>query len=346
VGAARGIDEQRLLRAFVTGFEVGARLGDGGVGVRLNQSGWHATPALAGLSTAIGVCASIGASASKLSHALALAATQGGGLTASFGTMAKPMHSGLAAMQGVIAAELADAGFDAMAAPLDAGGRYLATLLQDPDAHFNLPPFEAQWEITRNSFKPYAACQLAHGAIDAAMRLRARVDGRPIARITAFVHPLAVKIATVQAPRTPTEGKFCVGFCVALALAGYPLCVDDFCDATLGDRALLDMTARLTLRATDDIERTATRLEVELSDGEVLIEDVAHAFGSIGNPMDWRALDAKFITATEAQLGDDAKTLLEVLHRFEEPGSLRALARLTDRRAARTPLAGIPHVSR
>jgi hypothetical protein len=85
------------------------------------------------------------------------------------------------------------------------------------------------------------------------------------------------------------------------------------------------------MRAADGIERTATRLEIELADGEVVVEDVAHAFGSVGNPMDWNALDTKFIAATTPFLGDDAQGLLQVLHRFGEAGSLRQLIELTQR---------------
>lgn len=331
-GAQHGYDERQLLRAFVTGFEVDARLGDGGIGVRLNQSGWHATPTLAGFGTAAGISALMGLDAARVAHALAISATEAGGLTASFGTMAKPMHSGKAAMDGVVAAELAQAGFQGVPDVLDVPGRFLATLLQDGDAHFDPSPFDATWEITRNSFKPYGACQLSHGAIDAAQRVRVRLGGRSIVRITAFVHPLAVKIATVTKPATPTEGKFCVGFCVALALRGLPVSNADFTHESLRDPELLDMTSRLTMHAADGIERTATRLEIELADGEVVVEDVAHAFGSVGNPMDWNALDTKFIAATTPFLGDDAPELLQVLHCFGEAGSLRRLIGLTQRR--------------
>jgi 2-methylcitrate dehydratase PrpD len=337
VGAERDIDEQRMLRAFVTGFEVDARLGDHGVGVRLNQGGWHATPTLGGFGVACGIAAMLGLDASKVSHALALCATQAGGLAASFGSMAKPMHSGKAAADGVMAAALAEAGFTGAADPLDPAGRFLATLLQDPGAQFTLPPFDPVWEITRNSFKPYAACQLAHGAIDAAQRVRPRVAGRPVRRITAFVHPLAVRIATVTDPVTPTQGKFCVGFCVALALSGRPLSNDDFSPENLRDPWLRDMTGRVEMRATGGIERTATRLEIELASGESLVEDVAHAFGSIGNPMDWASLDAKFIASTRALLGANAPVLLQALHRFGDPGSLARLFALT--RPLHDPLA-------
>jgi 2-methylcitrate dehydratase PrpD len=341
VGQERGADETRMLRAFVTAFEVAARLGDHGIGVRLNHAGWHATPTLGGFAVAAGVAALLGLDAARTAHAFGLCATQAGGLAASFGTMGKPLHSGKAAVDGLLAATLAEAGYTGAPQVFDDGGRFLATLLQDPQARFELAPFEDVWEITRNSFKPYAACQLAHGAIDAAQRIRGRIAGRRVRRVTAFVHPLAIRIATVIDPTTPTEAKFCVGFCVALALAGYPLSNDDFSVERLADRSLRAMTARVSMRAEDGIERTATRLEVELESGEVLVEDVRHAFGSIGNPMDWRALDGKFLSSTRAALGARAPALLQTLHRFGERGSLEEALRLTAV-AAESPASGAP----
>jgi 2-methylcitrate dehydratase PrpD len=327
-GAARDVDEMRILRAFVTGFEIAARLGDGGVGVRLNQNGWHATPTLGRFGAASAVAAAWNLDEPRIAHALALCGTQVSGLTVSFGTMGKPLHAGKCAFDAVFSVELAEAGFEGAADILGDGGRYLATLLQDREARFSIASLEGAWEIGRNSFKPYAACQLAHAAISGAHRVRERLRGRRIERIGAFVHPLAITIAGVQDARTPTEGKFSTAFCIALALAGHPISTDDFSESRLQDPALRDVASRVTMHAEDGIERTATRLEILLEGGELVVEDMKAAFGSIDNPMDWAALDAKFITLTEPRLGKAAHELLGVLHRFEKPGSAQALFRL------------------
>jgi 2-methylcitrate dehydratase PrpD len=333
VGVEQGFDERQMLRAFVTGFEVGARLGQGGgIGVRLNQSGWHATAVLGRFGAVAALAALTGLDAQRTAHALALCATQAGGLTASFGTMAKPMHAGKAAMDAILALDLAEAGFTGVDQVLDPAGQFLTTLLQDPDARFAPPDF-ADWEIRRNSFKPYAACQLAHAAIDAAHRARPRIGKRRVERIDAFVHPLAIKIASKRDARTPTEGKFSTGFCVALGLAGYPVLIEDFAPPRLADPALQEVAARLTMHAADGIERTGTRLEVHLADGEVVVEDVTDAFGSIGNPMDWQALDAKFIGCAEPALGTRAQELLRTLHGFAQRGAAVRAFELAERHA-------------
>jgi 2-methylcitrate dehydratase PrpD len=48
-------------------------------------------------------------------HALAIAASEASGLKENFGTMVKPLHAGLAARNGVLAALLAQAGLSASA---------------------------------------------------------------------------------------------------------------------------------------------------------------------------------------------------------------------------------------
>ena len=327
-GMERGVDEQKMLRAFVTGFEVAARLGDGGIGVRLNQSGWHATPVLGGFGAASAVSALWGLDEGRVAQALALCGTQASGMTVSFGTMGKPLHAGKSALDAVLSVELAEAGYEGAAEFLDEGGRYLATLLQDDAARFVPVAFDDGWEIRRNSFKPFATGQLTHAAIDAAQRVRSRIGTKAISRIDAFMHPLAIKIAGKIDPRTPTEAKFSTGFCIALGLAGHPVTDGDFVDARVQDAHLRDIASRVTLHAEDAMARTATRLEIELVGGEKMVEDVKAAFGSIDNPMRWPALDAKFMALTEPLLGGDARDLLDVLHRFERTGSAAELFRI------------------
>src|SRR5207302_9836894 len=93
-----------------------------------------------------------GLDAERALHAVGGAATQTGGLTASFGTMAKPFHAGKAAMDGVVAAQLAAAGFAAATGLFEPGGGLDTTLVQDRSARF-APVDLAGWHILENSFK-------------------------------------------------------------------------------------------------------------------------------------------------------------------------------------------------
>ena len=325
--------EPLILKAFITGFEIAARLGDKGTGIRLNNNGWHATPTLAGVGAAAAAAVLLGLTEDAIEHALGLAATQASGLTASFGTMAKPLHAGKVAMNAVLATELAATGYQGARGILDRNSVLVRTLLQDPGATLEMDPFEETWEITRNSFKPYAACQLTHAAIDAARAAAADWKGRPIERIRVFVNPLAIKIADLRKPRSSTEGKFSLGFCIALGLKGYPVSIRDFAEDRITDESLQDIARRVESVADENESRTSARLEITLADGETLTRSVAHAFGSIGNPLGWKELNEKFLATVSGPLPARAETLLTTLQHFERPGSLMQMFEQTTRPA-------------
>lgn len=322
LGAAYKADEQALLKAFIGGFEVGASLGSGGVGVRLNESGWHSTAVLGRISSVIAASYLLGLDESAIEDALGLAATQAGGLTASFGTMAKPFHAGKAAADGLMAAQLAAAGLGASRELMDSPKGLFGTIFQDRRTVPSLEGLGVVSEILRNSLKPYAACQLAHGPIDAALQLRDKIGNARIEAITTYVNPLAVEIAGVRDPRTPMAGRFSTGYCIALALHGYPISPDDFTPDRLSDPALMDITRRVSLVGTPDVSRTAARIEAKMADGSTVLANVEHAFGSEGNPMGWPQLEAKFASLVRPHLGSAAPELYKVLVNFERPGSL------------------------
>lgn len=322
LGAERETGEADLLKAFVCGFEVGASLGSQGVGVKLNESGWHSTAVLGRVSSASAASYLMTLAPEAIEDALGLAATQAGGLTASFGTMAKPFHAGKAAMDGIIAAQLAEAGLVASHALLDSPRGLFGTIFQDRQTIPSLEQLGKYPEIMQNSLKPYAACQLAHAPIDAALLLREKMGNKSVESIVIDVNPLAIEIAAVQNPRTPTEGRFSSAYCVALALKGYPVAPSDFSMERLADRDLMELAARVSLRAAPSVSRTAARLEARLSDGTSVHTNVEHAFGSVGNPLGWMQLESKFMSLVEPLFGAPATTeMYEMLKAFEQKGS-------------------------
>src|SRR5437016_3854672 len=162
-------NEAAMLSAFVAGFETAARIGDG-LGEPVSARGWHGTGVFGRLGAAAAASALLRLNAERALHGLGLAATQTGGLTASFGTMAKPFHAGKAAMDGVVAAQLVGAGFTAATGLFEPDGGLDTALVQDRSASFAAIDL-AGWHILENSFKPYAACHLTHPAVDAAHAL-------------------------------------------------------------------------------------------------------------------------------------------------------------------------------
>jgi len=322
LGAERRVDETDLLKAFVCGFEIAATLGGGGIGVRLNESGWHSTAVLGRIAAATAAAYILGLDGPATESALGLAATQAGGLTASFGTMAKPFHAGKAAMDGIIAAQLAAAGLQGSTLLLDTPKGLFGTIFQDRRVVPSLAALSVQSELLSNSLKPYAACQLAHAPIDAALALKTQAEIGEIESIAITVNPLAVEIAGVQGARTPTEGRFSTAYCVALALHDYPVAPADFVPERLARPELIELASRVSLIGDAAVSRTAARLEARLADGSIVHTGIEHAFGSAGNPMDWPQLERKFASLVEPVFDKQAAELYDLLANFERPGAM------------------------
>ena len=318
-------DNADLLNAFICGFEVGGRLGSL-IGPAMLERGVHATAVIGGLAATAAGCVLLGLDEKQTANALGLAATQAGGLTASFGTMAKPFHAGKAAMNAVIAVQLAKAGFTASHEALDDSKGLAGALIQDQTLTF-APIGDKSWQILQNTFKPYASCLLTHASIDCARKIAASLDNA-VESVTAHVHPLAIQLAGKSEPRTPLEGKFSLAFCIALGLNGYAASATDFSDARLQDTGVLQTAGRVKLTADPSLRETAARVTVAMKDGTERTAETEFALGNPENPMQWPDMKAKFIALTERRLGQRADALFDRLRTVERKHQLVEVARL------------------
>ena len=328
LGEERGASEHEMLCAFATGFEVCARVGFG-LGEAVTARGFHATGVFGRLGAAASAAALLELDAETCAHALGAAATQASGLTGSFGTMAKPFQAGKAAMDGVLSAQLAAAGFRAATHLLEPRGALDGAMIQDRHAAIAPADF-GRWEILANSFKPYAACHLTHPAIDAARGLDLtppEVDR--IRRVDVEVGALAHQVTAGKSgsPATGLEGKFDLRYIVALALHGRALSAVDFADPLRGDEAVRHTAGKVQPVASAAMGYTSAAVRVELQDGSVRSHAVPVAKGHSGNPMTWDDMRAKFEVLVEPVAGARTGEIFEQLRGFGG-GRSRALATL------------------
>jgi 2-methylcitrate dehydratase PrpD len=327
-----GLDEMQALSAFLTGFEVMARLGGGGppgVGRSLQRRGLHPTSIFGRAGAAATASAMLGHDERQIAYALGVAATTAGGLLGSFGTDSKPFHAGKAAMDGILAAQLAGNGFVAATQLFELEDGLLDAFIQNREVEVPPLDFDEKWEILGNGFKPYACCRGTQPSTQTARKLADRVAGKQIAKVRARVHPNAVVAAGKLDPKTPLEGKFSVPFCIALGLRGYRAVYTDFTEATMQDSAVMDLVPLVELEVVEGQAPCAAYLDVHLADGEVLSEQTDIVLGHPDNPMGWDDLRVKFEGLTQPVLGvDKAQALYECIQAFDAPGSLETLTGL------------------
>jgi 2-methylcitrate dehydratase PrpD len=339
VGEDIGASEQQMLAAFIAGFETAARAGYG-LGELVTARGWHGTGVFGRIGAAAAACVLLRLDTEAAVNALGAAATQASGLTASFGTMAKPFHAGKAAMDGVIAAQLAAKGFRAAEGLLDSGAGLDNALIQDRAGTIRPADFSG-WEILNNSFKPYAACHLTHPAIDAAKEVRAAHPEASRARaIRVDVGALAKQVTGEKsgAPATPLEGKFDLKYCVALALHGHTLSAADFREPMRLDPAVAETAARIEVNADARYGFASARLQADLGNGTPIAAEIETAKGHPANPIQWSDMRDKFAGLTDfadREVRDDLFARLQGFGTAAKPDVLHRAADLVRAAAAR-----------
>ena len=329
-----GSSEQETLAAFITGFEVMARLGGGGpagVGRSLHRRGLHPTSILGRIGAAVVASVLMRLDERQTEYALGIAATTAGGLLGSFGTHAKPFHGGKAAMDGILAAQLAANGFESATQLLELEKGLLDAFIQDRAAEIPPLDFDARWEILRNGFKPYASCRATHASIQTARKLAPRVAGRKITRVHAKVHPNAMVSAGKLNPQTPLECKFSVPFCIALGLRGYRVVATDFTAAVFADKAVMDLLPLIELEVVQNQPQYEAHMDVHLEDGVCLHDDTDVVLGHADNPMSEADFRAKFDGLVAPVLGaPQTAQLYALLNQFGQAGDFRKIMPLLE----------------
>lgn len=327
LGTESGADHCTMLSAFVTGFEIGARLGSGGVGEAVNSRGWHSTGVVGRLSAAAAASVMLGLDSRQAAHALGIAATQTSGLVASFGTDSKPLHAGRAAFDGVFSAQLARAGFRGATDLLDREDGLARAVIQDGSASMHLDGLGERWELRRNALKPYACCGFTHAPVDAGRKLHPQLVASGVSRAVIHVHPLAPKVAG-QAPVSPLAAKFSIAYCTALALHGFRASAGDFSSERLTDQSLQKLARKVEIVTHPEFAYAAAILDVVTADGRNLHADIPVSLGNPGNPMSWGDLEDKFLSLTEPVLATRARPLFDALRGFGSEGETGDLATL------------------
>src|SRR5207249_11374967 len=93
-----------------------------------HERGWHCTSSIGTLGAAAAAARLFRLDATSTLHALGIAASLACGLKENIGSMVKPLHAGMAARHGVMAARLAKAGFLASEQSIDGPQGYLVAM--------------------------------------------------------------------------------------------------------------------------------------------------------------------------------------------------------------------------
>lgn len=322
-----------LLTAHIAGYEVSTRIGLA-LGKGYYESGWHATSILGRFGSAAGVGKLLKLDRRQLARAIGLGATQAGGLRSVFGTMGKPFHVGKAAMDGMLSVLLASKGFEVPADILEGKINFLGLFHGGGDIHRLTQGLGQDYQILKNSFKPYAACLLIHPAIDGLICLKARhqVAWDSIEQIDLGVNPLCFAITNRTDPGNALERKFSLPFCAALAVLEGRAGESQFKEKKVHDGRVREIMSRIRAFPEGSLSETEANVVIKTRGGGQLNQRVVAPKGDRRNPLSFEEIVEKFQDITQELLtGAQRDQLLDAvknLERIEDASKLIALCRV------------------
>jgi 2-methylcitrate dehydratase PrpD len=330
-------DGGAFLAAVVLGYEAAFRIGEA-----VNPSHYyffHPTGTVATFGAAAAAGSLIGLNANQMLDALGSAGTQAAALWEfnADGAMSKHLHPGKAAMNGVLAADLARVGFTGASRILEGERGFFRAFTRGPEGsapHLVTDGLGTNWKVGENGYKLYSCCAHTHTAVDCALDIRARRRWssddvlRDVSGVTIETYGPGYEIVKEMNPRTSYQAKFSLAYCVAAALLEGTLGLEQFGEERFGsdgvrEGTIADLLGRINVTVAADLTAKypsawPVRLTISLNDGATERAASDHPQGNPENPVSTGVLEKKFSTLVAARFGDDvARSALAALHSLD-----------------------------
>jgi len=249
--------------------------------------------------------------------ALGSAGTQASGLWEflSESAMSKQLHPGKAAMNGILAALLAQQGFTGAEHIFEGEKGFCKATSGDYDFRGATDGLGREYHMGGNSFKFHASCGHTHSAVDASLIL-AREGGvapEAIEKVKVKVYSTALDLLGNVQLTNPYIAKFHFPFCIATALKFGKVGLEAFTEERLNDGELRDLMTRVELCSDEALDREYPEkwgavVEVSTRDGRVFSQKVEYPKGDPQNPLSRQEFSDKFINLTEGILPIERST--------------------------------------
>ena len=300
-----GVSGRDVICAYAAGFEAGVRVGQSAPGH--HAGGWHLTGTLGSIAAGAAAARLLRLDAPRMVHALGIAATQASGMQQNRGTMCKSFHAGKAASNGLLAALLAEQGFDSTDEMIEGKRGFCRIYSDKASPELVLEELGTRWEIARNGHKPYACGVVLHPALDAMVALRGANVRTPaeIERVELAVHPFAVRITGLTDPETGLQSKFSIYHAAAAAYLDGRAGIAQFTDERAAMADVAALRGKIEARIDEALEKEQATATLITTSGERIETRIAHASGTVANPMSDRAIEDKFMANAAPVIGEE-----------------------------------------
>jgi 2-methylcitrate dehydratase PrpD len=222
-----GASGRELIAAIVAGYEVQIRLSLALVPKDHYRRGFHPTATCGTFGAAAAAARIFGLSIDQVANAFGVCLSQAAGSMQFLvdGAWTKRFHVGYAAMNGLVAASFARAGFRGAVDAIEGKAGFLHAYAPHPVIEHAIDGLGDRYETMAIAIKPYPACRYSHAAIDALLALREHhhIDPQDIESIEIGLPRTGWNLigdpeADKQQPRNIVDGQFSMPFVAAVAM--------------------------------------------------------------------------------------------------------------------------------
>ena len=305
-----------MLEAYVVGCELGLALDET---TKYNQMarGFHSTAGIGRLASAAACARLLKFDLDRVRTTLGIAGSMEGGLIHNFGTMTKPLHAGLTARDGVMAAQLAGMGMTSgdqvLEHPLGFANTVLGEGIYDlQEMADNLgSPFKTQEALV---IKKYPSCGGNHGILDSILGLmREHGFGHRDVESVEVDQSYASVVMLYTQPDDELKGKFSALYNAAAALVDGNVEIDTFTPERIGSSEIQETMSKVRLNVQSKWDegsgdyRSGTPVRITLKDGRVVehMTERGKVLGSQSNPWGFENIAGKFQTNARLALPAD-----------------------------------------
>ena len=330
-----GASGKDLLHAYALGIEVICKLAANCP--NLQDRGFHSTPVWGSLGATVACASLLKLDAAKVKAALGIAASAAGGIHRQQGSMVKPFHAGNAARNGAEAALLAQAGFTADVAIIEAPRGFCDTFFGPgqcdyekmiaglSQVHFlESPGMGLKWH-------PCSAPQFL--AADAALHLKREHNIRyeDVAKMEVNIPPLRHVRHYAPEVKTGLRGKFAINYVVAMCILDGKLELATFTDERVNQPQVQEAFSKVQVNSDESIPEPGPYcpVTVELKNGTKLSYTAKVAKGDPRNPMSEDEVTEKFRGNAKLAIAEkQAEALISEVKQLESVDKVKSIVEL------------------
>ncbi|MEM9278148.1 MAG: MmgE/PrpD family protein, partial [Pseudomonadota bacterium] len=304
--AENPISGHQFAQAYLAGFEVIARLGEG-LNFEHYDAGWHSTATLGAPAAAAACARLLDLTVEETANAISIAVSAASGYTCQFGSEAKPIQAGFAARTGVEAVYLARAGISGKSSVID-HSRGMAALM----GGLNRERLTSALHKLGNGYalsehglvlKPWPSCGYTHRIMTCAIRLKEKISPEEIKSIDLHLPDFHAAVVPFTHPRNRSEALFSLPFVAAMGLLKGQLTLSDIQACAWEQGTISKLIGKTSVHPFEPLrpdmnysDKDPDRMVVKLLDGQVLEEKCTYPLGAPQEPMSDAQIWAKFET--------------------------------------------------